>query len=119
MSTRTNILTMEYEGDVSSSSSTTSTSTTHARAREVIDYAAGMGLKPTQMMESAIETYIRLRGFETEVLKAVIDETMFAPQPSWRYFSAILRRLMMEGCVTYDQWVDRQDRWANGKQGIY
>lgn len=118
MSTRTNILTMEYEGDVSSTSSSTST-TTRARAREVIDYAAGMGLKPTQMMESVIETHIRLSGFETEVLKAVIDETMFAPQPSWRYFSAILRRLMMEGCITYDQWLDRQDRWANGKQGMY
>lgn len=115
MSRGTNILAMDNGRDDSSTS--TSSTTTRTRAREVMAFAARNGLKPTPMMEDWIENLIRTGRIEPDVLREVVLETMYAPQPSWRYFSAIVRRLFREKpltCFTMQDWVDRQDRWNSG-----
>lgn len=113
MSRGTNILTMEYEDEVRTGSSTSS-STTRARAREIMDYASMMGLKPTKPMEDWVERLLAIGSIEAEVLMEVINETMMAPQPSWRYFAAIVRRLLNECPLTrytIDRWEERKERW--------
>lgn len=115
MSTRTNILAIEKDNDRTSSSTST---TTRTRAREIMAFAARNGLKPTPMMEDWMENLIKGGSIEPEVLKEVVIETMYAPQPSWRYYAAIIRRLLRETppytCFTLDKWAERQDRWNSG-----
>ena len=111
MSRGTNILAI---GETASTSTSTTT-----RAREVMSFAVEIGLQPNQRMATWIETLLQQGVIEQRVLLAVLEETSFAPYPSWRYFAAIVRKLMDE--VSYDEtytfkmWVDRQQSWEARK----
>jgi len=91
-----------------SSSSTTSTSSSttsraHARTRETdadVQYALeywhqATGIKCSQAIEGEMRHYATLLSLDK--LAYAIDQTTFAPQPSWAYCRAILRRLAERG----------------------
>ena len=77
--------------------STSSTSTdAGARARErdidnLIDYARGAGMEDTPAVRALVVRYLRA-GVEMGLLMAAMDDTMLAPRPSWRYWTAIVSR---------------------------
>lgn len=114
MSTKTNIL-----GISTASTSTSSTTRTRAHARaQVMSYAADMGLKPNEQMAAWVGRLIENDLIDERVLIEVIDETVLAPFPSWRYFAAIVRRLMGEVWqekYTYEMWIERRRRWEARK----
>ena len=97
--------------------STSSTSTdAGARARErdidtLIDYARGAGMEDTPAVRALVVRYLRA-GVEMGLLMAAMDDTMLAPRPSWRYWTAIVSRCMREGVTTLEGWMYRQERYA-------
>lgn len=118
MSRGTNILAI---GETASTSTST---TTRTRAREVMNYAIEIGLQPNQRMADWIELLLVSGRFEQRVLLAVLEETSLAPYPSWRYFAAIVRRLVDEvsydETYTYERWLDRVNSWEARKgQGLW
>ena len=97
--------------------STSSTSTdAGARARErdidtLIDYARGAGMEDTPAVRALVVRYLRA-GVEMGLLMAAMDDTMLAPRPSWRYWTAIVSRCMREGVTTLEGWMYRQERYT-------
>lgn len=97
--------------------STSSTSTdAGARARErdidnLIDYARGAGMEDTPAVRALVVRYLRA-GVEMGLLMAAMDDTMLAPRPSWRYWTAIVSRCMREGVITLEGWMYRQERYT-------
>ena len=112
----------EESGSQSVSNSVTHYSRTRAYTREeheefvdvdVAEYycsAFGAAVMPPVakgLCISALE-----RGLEQSLIYTAIDEASVAPRPSWNYAAAIIRRLVEEGCLTADAYLDRQERWA-------
>lgn len=97
--------------------STSSTSTdAGARACErdidnLIDYARGAGMEDTPAVRALVVRYLRA-GAEMGLLMAAMDDTMLAPRPSWRYWTAIVSRCMREGVTTLEGWMYRQERYT-------
>ena len=85
-----------------------------ARERDIdnlIDYARGAGMEDTPAVRALVVRYLRA-GVEMGLLMAAMDDTMLAPRPSWRYWTAIVSRCMREGVTTLEGWMYRQERYA-------
>lgn len=66
-----------------------------------------MGGKPRPYYSQRVLTWLQ-EGFDPEVILAAMQATFEAPDPSWRYLEAIMRRCATEGCYQPMQWVNRR-----------
>lgn len=90
---------------ISSSSSSSSTTRAHARTRETEINVAVAGLREIyqdaigQPMSDICERSLRRdleKGVPYLYFHYALEETAFAPRPSWRYTMAIVRRLLQQ-----------------------
>lgn len=115
----------------SATGSTTGSTTTRAcaRAREAearasmlhgqyVDicgyYAQAFHRSPAPGIQRELAVRIR-DGMSAEVLRAIVDETMQAPRPSWAYMAAILRRCDLENIKTMQDWNDSKSRYQQSR----
>ena len=56
-----------------------------------------------------------VEGFNIDLLRAIMDETLCAPRPSWAYCLAILRRCERDGLRTLEDWKRDREAWASRK----
>lgn len=56
-----------------------------------------------------------VEGFSLDLLRAIMDETLCAPRPSWAYCLAILRRCERDGLRTLEDWKRDREAWASRK----
>ena len=54
-------------------------------------------------------------GFEHELILAAMKDTMQAPTPSWRYFTAIMTACHKEKALTFEAWRGRMDKHDSKK----
>lgn len=54
-------------------------------------------------------------GFEHEVIMAAMKDTMQAPSPSWRYFTAIMTACHREKALTLQAWRGRMEKHDSKK----
>lgn len=112
----------ERENRQSVSQSVTNYSRARARAREAyaefVDedlaeyYCSAFGTPIMPPVAKSLCMRALDAGMEQSLLYVAIDEASIAPRPSWNYAAAILRRLLEEKCLTGEEYIERQERWA-------
>ena len=77
-------------------------------------FALAFGRQPNDWDVADMLFYTR-KGIEPDVIQLAIRATTDARRPTWTYTVAILRKCILEGVQTVEDWFEREERHAARK----